>query len=259
LADKYHSDTQEKIETISYQALPQDSGDLEAATRTITATSEANGIANADYSTPLTLPVPGDSRLEILRIVTRLAVTIDSFNAGCTELNCRVYVDQQDDDHRLFDLSGANKWTSIGAKVSAVDVHSGVLATIFGVVKDGAVHTFYIFCWVDTGDSVISLAQLWEAVGSCTISPPDGRCLQLKHTGLVTCSGVIGNSGGSGMPSVRVHQNTEPWVYYYIKTGDGYFQIESVMWYNFKMGASGTVATDLNHVRNLEFILRSLQ
>jgi hypothetical protein len=66
-----------------------------------------------------------------------------------------------------------------------------------------------------------------------------------------------GGSQGSDTPSLRVHQNTEPWVYYHLKEGPGYTFIESILWSNLIIGASGTVATDLNYLKNLEFTLRS--
>jgi hypothetical protein len=162
----------EHIEKLSYTPGPQDSGDLEAATRTVTAAAEATGPGNADYSRALTLAKPTDARLTVQRIAARLAVTIDSMTAG--QLNCRVYVDAQDADHRLLDVS----WTGAGAKLAVVDTHSGNLATIFNLLKDGASHTFYFFFWVNTGNAVISLCQLWEGVGTtikALFQAPDRR------------------------------------------------------------------------------------
>lgn len=124
---------QEKIESISYTPGVQGSGDLEAGTRTITATVEASGLGNADYNQALTLAKPDDIRLVVKRIAARLAVTVDSFDAA-THLYCRVYVDVQDANHRLFD----EDWSSAGAKLDAVDTHPGASATIFGLLKDGA-------------------------------------------------------------------------------------------------------------------------
>ena len=116
MTDKFHSDTQEKIGLIEYLPYLENTGDLEAGTKTITATSEATGVANADYSMALTLSKPSDARLVVTRIAARLAVTIDSFDVA-EHLYCRVYVDAQDANHRLFD----EDWNSIGAKLDAVD------------------------------------------------------------------------------------------------------------------------------------------
>jgi hypothetical protein len=92
MTDKLHTDTQERIEAISYMPGLQDSGDLEPGTRTITATTEATGVNVADYHTTLTLAKPDDLRVSVLRIAARVAVTIDNMTAG--QLNCRVYAEQ---------------------------------------------------------------------------------------------------------------------------------------------------------------------
>jgi len=53
---KEYSDTpaKEKLEVLLYQPGLQDSGDLEASTKTITATAEASGLGNASYTVSLT-------------------------------------------------------------------------------------------------------------------------------------------------------------------------------------------------------------
>ncbi len=190
MADRYHSDTQEKIEVISYAPGTQDSTDLEAGTNTITATAEATGVGNADYSAALTLPAPSDGRLEVMVVGARLSCTIDSMTAG--DLYCRVYVDQQDADHRLFDLD----WTTNGNKLSFSQTYSAAYPAIFNLLKDGGAHTFYFFFWVDTGNAVISLVQLWEGVGSS-----NGRVLMLDFTGLVWAN-VNPGQQGTGSPRV---------------------------------------------------------
>lgn len=68
----------------------------------------------------LTLPKPADARLVVKRICARLQVAVDTIPGGDTDLYCRVYVDAQDVNHRLFDLD----WTSTGAKLHALDTHS---------------------------------------------------------------------------------------------------------------------------------------
>ena len=112
---------QERIEGISYTPNSQYSTDLETGTKAITATSEASGLANADYSSALTLPRPADARLAVKRIAARLAVAVDSFD-GATHLYCRVYLDQQDAAHMLFD----EDWTGTGTKLAAVDTQPNV-------------------------------------------------------------------------------------------------------------------------------------
>jgi len=196
MADKFHSDTQEKIETITYTPSVALTNDLEAETNTITVTSEASGVGNADYSKALTLSKPSDARIIVERIAARLQVTIDSMTAG--HLHCRVYVDQQDADHRLFD----EDWDSSGDKPDAVDTHSGALSTIFDLLKDGASHTFYFFFWVDSGNAVISAVQLWEGVGTCST----GGCaaLAIIHQGFMSISASIGRYGTGTINAARL-------------------------------------------------------
>jgi len=81
MTDKLHTDTQERIEGISYMPGLQDSGDLETGTKTITATAEAAGVNNADYHAVMTLAKPDDLRITVLRIAARLGVTVESMTA----------------------------------------------------------------------------------------------------------------------------------------------------------------------------------
>ena len=256
--DKEYSDTavKEKVELISYQPGLQDSSDLEAETRTITATAEASGLAYADYSASLTLSKPADARLVVKRICARLQVTIDTIPGGDTDLYCRVYVDAQVAANRLFDLS----WNSTGAKLSAVDTHSAGLSTIFDLLKDGSSHTFYFFFWkAGTGTGiVVSLVQLWESVGSCTTQQPLGACLQLDFKGAVALSGYVTRTG-TGTPFLAILQTANGWLEYYTVSGvDAHIAgVHSLLWYDFQIGVGGTVATDINRPMTLEFVLRS--
>ncbi len=249
---------QEKIELISYSPGKQDTGDLEVATKTITAISEASGTGNADYSQALTLPKPNDARLVIERIAARLAVTIDSFDTA-THLYCRVYVDQQDADHRLFDMD----WDSTGAKLTAVDTHSGTLSVIFGSLKDGSAHTFYFFFWVNqANNAVISLVQLWEGVG--TGDTGWQVICRLSHTGITWWNLQTGLQG-SGSPdtlgsiySSLVAQTFAKW------TGNGIYQPTSgsplfISPGTPRINMHGSVATDLNYISNTHIVLRSEQ
>jgi hypothetical protein len=177
MANKYFSDTQEKIEHLKYTPEIRDTADLESATKTITAVSEPG---TADYSQALTLPCPDDSRIIVKRIAARLQVVIDSLN-GAAQLNCRVYLDQKDTDHLLFDKA----WTTAGDKLEGQTTYSGVKAVIFNLLKDGAAHSFYFHCWVNSGNAVISVVRLWEGVGLYNASGPGEDVLEVRHTGLI--------------------------------------------------------------------------
>lgn len=169
-----------KTHLITYSPDCQDTGDLEAGTKTITATSEASGVGNADYNAALTLIASPDARLEVLRRAFRLLVTIDSFDTA-TILYCAVYVDVQDAAHRVFNVN----WNSTGAKINAdVDLTSG---TIFDLIGDGLAHTFYFFFWVNqANNAVISVVQFQEGVGATHVSGiGHGDSLKVTHAGFV--------------------------------------------------------------------------
>lgn len=242
---------QEKIETIMYAPGLQDSGDLEASTKTITATAEASGLGNADYSKSLTLPKPDDARLALKRIAARLAVTIDSFNAA-THLYCRVYVDAQDADHRLFD----EDWDSIGAKLDATDKTSG---TIFDLLKDGAAHTFYFFFWVNqANNAVISLVQLWEGVGNAGTGSNE-ECLRLTISGLIqwTSSATLNGTGTRTQKLVFTGGAGDAAFYYYIAPSSDIIQ-DTILVANPTLILYSTVATDICCLQRVGIILRSL-
>lgn len=244
MADKLHSDTQERIETLSYTCPLQDSGDLEAGTNTITATSEASGIGSADYNDSLTLPKPDDARLTVKRIVSRFQVTIDSMTAG--HLYCRVYVDQQDAEHRLFD----EDWTADGEKLGVVDTHSGNKAAVYNLLKDGLAHTFYFFFWVDSGNAVISIVELWEGVGQGGTSY-NQNSLEIDHVGLISIGCPV-NKVGTGSVSARIGPSAS--VGSYIADASGttaHLGVEVALVNNHAIAIKSTVATDLVYLSSI--------
>ena len=250
MADKYHSDTQEKIGTITYSQELQDSGDLEGATRTITATSKPG---TADYSKSLTLSTPDDSRLMVKRIAARLQVTRDSGTSN--NLYCSVYVDDDDGSeagHCLFD--GVDVKT---ANLQVVDVHADNKATIFNLLKDGLAHTFYFFFWVDSGDSVISLVQLWEGVGTCATNSSGQDIMAVQHRGLV--SGYFYcTRQGSGTPTVKWKPPVSSTPYDCRISTSGEVLIQTMLVDNDSLALKGSVSTDLNYLARFSLTLRSL-
>ena len=249
----------EKIEQLAYSPGMQGTGDLEAATKTITATSEASGTGNADYSSALTLPKPDDARIEVLRIATRLATTIDSMTAG--QLNCRIYVDQQDTAHRLFDIN----WSSTGSKLDTADVTSG---TIFDLLADGSAHTFYFFFWVDAGNAVLSVVRLKMSVGAANQTGWAVEVLKINHSGslMILCDTRREGTGSFELRFMSPAGSTGEQYCVYKKTGGGASSL-----YGREAGVllsatdtsirftNPTVLTDLCYVMYLGVILRSEQ
>lgn len=216
--------------------------DLEAATKTITEVTEQ---ATPDYSSALTSISISDARLAILRMAARLNVTIDSMTAA--HLYCRVYIDTQDTAHRLFDMD----WTSTGDKLTAVDFTSGV---ILAALKDGASHTFKFFFWVDAGNAVISLVQLWTAPGTCSTSV----VIVATFTGQGEAS-ITGwqSRYGTGTATLKVGNYiiNNPYRFFFSATG-GEWGIPAAVIDGLNLMMYGTVATDLNALQALAIFLR---
>lgn len=242
----------ERIGLIDYNPGKEDTGDLESGTKTITATAEASGTGNADYSQALTLTKPDDARLEVLRIAARLSVTIDSFDTA-EHLYCRVYVDEQDANHLLFDKD----WTSIGNKLDAVVTYSGQKATIFNLLKDGGEHTFYFFFWTDkANNAVISLVQLWEGVSGLDNNNP---CIRCNHTGFIGLSS-LSSKVGTGTQTVRVRRKERQVYGYIVSTTADQANVECVLVsQGLVIFEYSSVATDLPYLANSQWILRSEQ
>ena len=249
-----HNPVSERIEAITYSPGILDTADLEAATKTITALTEAVGTVNADYNKVLLLPIPSDARLAIKLIASRLAVTIDSFDLA-TILYCRVYVDTQDEAHRLFDLS----WNAIGAKVTSTRLSSGAN---FNLLKNGGNHTFYFFFWVNqANNAIISLVQLWEGVGSngTNTSLADTDSLEITHIGTISLSGgvsIIGTGNKNCLiltPATSVDYcrvaAPETSIYIYLKEFISSFNCAVCFW--------GSVATDIICLERIYVRLRS--
>jgi len=189
-------------ETIVYSPGLKDTGDLEAATKTITATSEAVGVGNADYSSAQTLAIPTNAKFEILRIASRLSVTIDS-DDGTHDLRCRVYVDAQDANHLLYDLT----YAATGNQLSVQDCLVGTKEVIFNLLKDGAAHTFYFFLWSPGNHSpVVSVVNLWFGLGATTATWLN--VWRVAHTGLVDISQYHHSVGGANNNSRLVNSAT---------------------------------------------------
>lgn len=246
MADKFHSDTQEKIESITYQPNLQDSGDLEASTKTITATSKQG---SPDYTASLTIPAPPDSRLTVTQLGLRGNIHIDSFagSPAATKLYCAV------------ECNGVEK-------VSAVELTSAGGDSFFAVditadFNVGAANELKVYLWVDQGNAVISVCQLWLAVGSCNTPEWDVQnSLQLAYCGQVltafSCSRV-----GTGTPSARLYQEggspaAPEQVISGINPTEGSVFVNTP---GLEWAVAGTVDTDLNYIWIMTIVLRSLQ
>ena len=186
-----------------FQTRPVASGDIEPGTKTITATSPASGLENADYSTSLTLATPADAQGVVTKLVAWIAVNIDSLDRA-TRLYCRVYFDARDGSHLVFseewDVTAkpALNTTRISRPLKdvifnrLVDGSPHALAVtrisetdevaVFNRLVDGSPHTFYFFFWVDAGNAVISSVQLGEGMELPVLAIHNGLVEDMMQT-----------------------------------------------------------------------------
>lgn len=236
----------EVYEEVTYRPPLKNTTNLEAATKTITATAEASGVGNADYSSALTFTVPTDARIVISRLCARLSVTVDSMTA--THLYCKVYVDVQDADHLLF----SEDITATGAKLDAVDLTASSKATIFNIIKAGTAHTLYFFFYVDAGNAVLSAVQAWEGWGTCSATYV--AIGTLNHSGIATVYGYI-TKEGTGTPGLALSDSDN--TNYGIVSCNG-VRLPVVMDTALLIAAKGTVVTDCNYCYSFSLGLRTL-
>lgn len=168
----YHSDTKGKIDTIIYNPGLQNSGDLENSIKNITATSKPG---TADYSVNLTTNDVTDTRLKVKRLCQRLLVHIDSFGGvpAATKLYYSVEVNGVERASAEFTAAGADNPISW-------DLTEGQFNL-------GVNNSIQVFLWVDQGNAVISLVQLWQGVGTCTTGW-SAFPLEIEHSGLAQVS-----------------------------------------------------------------------
>ena len=250
-----HSDTKEKIETLTYSPGLQGTGDLEPATKTITATSKP---ATADYSQNFTLSKPSDARLQIKRIAHRLQVTRDSGTSA--NLYCTVSVDSADGSANII-------FNAVDVQAAALQATGLSSGSVFNLLSDGQVHTFYFFFWVNSGDSVISLVRFWEGLGSNhTTYYPIGNCavLQINHTGfigIITLPRKIGTGTSYMFLAALVTPNTieEQFITLAQSNKVALSSTQVIAKDGLLVCLYGTVTTDLNYFAGITVILRSEQ
>lgn len=252
MADKFHSDTGERIDTITYAPQLQDSGDLEPAALTINATSRPS-IAAAQYNKSLTIPIPADARLGVKRVASRLKVNITGLGTAA-HVYLSVRVDQDDADHELF----SEDWISTGEKLDAVDVHSDRKPVVFDLLKDGSAHTFYFLFWADAaGQATVDTVQLWEAIGSCSTSENQSGCLLLAHSGDISDMALFVTLG-TGTSVFRRQDSLDNSSYFTRDTANYNRKSVNCMLVNYlAYNVSGTMATDLNYIHSIIINLMS--
>jgi hypothetical protein len=181
MPNKYHSE-ENPVSCFNYAPVIGDTGDLEAATKVISATSEAAGLGNATYSKALgAMAKPSDTRFVIDSMMTRLSIITDAFT--CAHLRCRVYVDAQAANNMLYDLDIV---AGPATTVAVSPCTTAVLPTVFALLTDGAAHTYYFFFWVDAGAATLSAVQLWKHYGCIGTNGGGTQFAHINHSGLLS-------------------------------------------------------------------------
>lgn len=252
MADKYHSDTQEKIELIRYRPVLQDSGDLEAGTKTITATSKQG---TPDYTANLTTPASPDSRLMVKRLGHRLLIHIDSFGGtpAATKLCYSV------------EVNGVERAAGEFTSAAADNVKAWTLTE--GQFNLGNANTLEVFLWVDQGEAVDSVCQLWQAVGTTGVAYDHlaaATALVMKHSGIIIPQAVV-RVVGTGTPNLTAcNKDVNGADEITIKRVSGdygrlYFEGVTMVEDELAMRVYDGLDTDLPFVHSASFTLRSVQ
>jgi len=232
---------QELVECIAYENLLKESGDLEAGTKTITATSKQG---TPDYTWGPELPTAPDG-LSVLRAVLRSLLTIDSMTAGTLNISIEV-----NGTERISDTA-----TATGDKINTVDLTSGQFNL-------GSATQIDVYLWVDSGNAVISVCQLWLVPGTCTTAWEE--VYRITRTGLITQVCELRRVGtGTVQAQLRPYSSS----YNYVK----YQQLAAASGHNDHLRAllvvcneglsvyfTGSVATDANYTYHIYFFVRSL-
>ncbi len=248
MTDKYHSDTQEKIETIVYNPGLQDSGDLEPATKTITATSKP---LTPHYTVNLTTPNVPDTRLVVRRLCQRLNIFINSFS-GATKLFYAVEVNSIERASGEFNSTGINNPVSWNL--------------VEGQFNLGSFNAIVVFLWVDAGNAVVSVCQLWQAAGSNSVYDwqSAGNVLVMKHTGFISvgCTLRILGTGSPTFAMYPVESDSQVSGYRIVSKSGDYSRIAPdclSLVRELNLRTQSTVASDIAYITEMIFILRSLQ
>jgi len=145
--------------------LYRESGDLEAATKTIIETVKP-AVGAAQYSKTSAFGLVGlialsaDARFTLYHIAAQLVVTIDNL-ATSPVLNYALVCVQDDVDHTV--LSGS--WNSTGQKIVAIDMNAASIPVVFALLKGGVHRNWYVLLDCANGDVVVSECRINYGVG----------------------------------------------------------------------------------------------
>jgi len=245
---------------IEYEPTLKNSGDLEAATKTITATSKP---ATADYTYSFSIPKPDDDRVNVQRYAVRFQITIDSITSPTTTLYMEIKEKNTDT------LIASVTYATTGTKQNAFHYTSG---SLFDRLKAGGTCEIEFRFWVDanaTGGAVLSQVQFWACVGCKSAGPADlYKVLEIKHTGWIQfgCDAYgVGSTESHAWLTSRKDETVGSWPNYSAflsepgQTYETMFCMGSRKWVHKKveLWMRGTVGTGINYIWVLRVFLWS--
>lgn len=229
---------QEEIENIAYSPGLQGSGDLQTATRTITATSKQG---TPDYTTSLTIPASPDWRLLVKQLCSRIQITIDSMTAA------HLYGEVHLNGVKKMDLD----FTTTGDQFQAVDIPSG-----FDI---GSANEYKVYLWVDAGNTVISLVEIWQTIGTHVTSYAWDELIHINYLGFLALLRSHGRVGTGNNSQRLAKKGVYADKFYHESNTNGPLNVMNILSGNLAIVMKGTVDTDLNYVSSIYLTLRSLQ
>ncbi len=230
---------QRTTSTIVYAPGLADSGDMEPGTRSITATSRPS---SADYSVSVSVPLPPDPRVTVLRMGVRARVGIANFG-GSPAAGALFYALRVNGVDRL-----SGSWTAPGNQTAVEDLQPGAFNL-------GSPNLLELFLWVDRGQVDVNLAQVWLAVGSKQSSSVMAPVVQVRHQGLASLVAQV-DVAGAGSPTIALSHPQQPALEMAVVQGAGLrLRVPCALVENPVLLVGGSVATDLNYLRGLVLTL----
>ena len=182
----------------------------------------------------------------IERLALRGNIHIDSFGGSpaATKVYCTV-------ECNGVEKVSAKELTSAGAdNFFAVD--------ILADFNLGTANELKVYLWVDQGDAVVSVCQLWQGIGA-SVTGSTRNILVISHKGFISLLGIVARVG-TGTPYLRIAPTGTAWYAFAEASGsNAELRVESFLHYDDCLRTKGTVATDLNYLSEMYLRLRSLQ
>lgn len=157
----------------------------------IARTSLASSLVEADLNVGLSLQKPETDQL-IVRQIAALVHLVSSWTPDSHHCHFRVYVDQMDDDHKLFDVDISDQAVAYFTS----HCNASELPAVFALLTDGEQHTFYLFLWADeAGIITVNEVEILFGIGNENGGSSGSPHLEFNFEGLATTSVVTSTQG----------------------------------------------------------------